>query len=83
MVARVQAQHLLVALDVDVDGQHGHHLCHNEGQRAEVEGPAIVVLILLVLALLVAWVACVARDVHDDPDDVAQPWKQEEVGEQG
>lgn len=70
-VAGVQADHLLVLLDVDVDGQHGHHLGHDEGQRAEVEGPAVVVLALLVLALLVAGVARVARDVDDNPDDVA------------
>ena len=71
-VARVQTDHLLVLLDVNADGQHGHHLGRDEGQRAEVEGPAIVVLALLVLALLVARVSGVAGDVNDDPDDVAQ-----------
>ena len=69
--ARATAQ-LLVLLDVDVDGQHPHHLGHDEGQASEVEGPTVGVLPLLVLVLLRRDVAQCSRDVHDHTNDVAQ-----------
>lgn len=64
--------HFFVLLDVDVDGQNGHGLSHDERERAEVERPAVVVLVLLVLIPLVAGVSGVAGDVHDYADYVAQ-----------
>lgn len=69
--ARAAAQ-LLVLLDVDVDGQHPHHLGHDEGQSSEVKGPTVGVLPLLVLVLLRRDVAQCRRDVDDHADDVTQ-----------
>lgn len=66
---------LFVFLDVEVDCEDSHRLGHNEGKRAEVEGPAIVVLVLAVLVLLVAGITRVAGDVDNDSDDVAQTWR--------
>lgn len=66
---------LFVFLDVEVDCEDSHRLGHNEGKRAEVEGPAIVVLVLAVLVLLVTGIAGIAGDVDDDSDDVAQAWR--------
>lgn len=63
---------LAAALDVDVDGQHADHLGQDEGQAAEVEGPAVRVVVLLLVVPLRARLARVRRDVHDDADDVAQ-----------
>lgn len=68
--ARFEA-HFFVLLDVDVDGQNGHGLGHDERERAKVERPAVVILVLLVLVPLVAGVSGVARDVDDNADDVA------------
>lgn len=68
---------LLVALNVDVDGQHGHGLGQDEGERTEVEGPAVVILALLVFFTLVAGVAGVAGYVDDDADDVAETCRAE------
>ena len=65
---------LAAALDVDVDGQHADHLGQDERQPAEVEGPAVRVVVLLLLVPLRARLARVGRDVHDHPDDVAQAW---------
>lgn len=62
----------LVFLDVYVDGEDGHRLGHDEGKGAEVERPAVGVGVLLVVVTLVVRVSCIARDVHNDANDVAQ-----------
>lgn len=69
---------LFVFLDVKVDGEDTHRLGNDEGERAEVEGPAVVVLVLALLVLLVAGIARVAGDVDNDSDDVAQTWRNRE-----
>lgn len=71
--ARATAE-LLVLLDVDVYRQHAHHLSQDEGQPAEVEGPAVGVVPLLVLVLFGRDVAECRRDVYNDAYDVAQAW---------
>lgn len=63
---------LFVFLDVEVDREDAHRLGHDEGERAKVEGPAVVVLVLPVLVLLVTGISGVAGNVDDDADDVAQ-----------
>lgn len=63
---------LFVFLNVYVDCEDAHGFSDDEGQRAKVEGPAVVVLVLPVLVLLVAGISCIAGDVDDDADDVAQ-----------
>lgn len=60
---------LAVLLDVHVHGDHPHHLGDDEGQRSEVEGPAIGVALL---GVALPWVPRVGRDVDYDPDDVAE-----------
>lgn len=39
-----------MAVDEHVHGQDAHHLSHDEGERAEVEGPAVRVAVLLRVA---------------------------------
>lgn len=64
-----------VFLNVEVNCEDSYRLGHNEGKSTEVEGPAVVVLVLAVLVFLVAGIARVAGDVDDDSDDVAQAWR--------
>lgn len=63
---------LFVLLNVNVDGEDADGLGHDEGESAEIEGPAVIVLVLPVLVFLVAGVSCVAGDEDDDADYVAQ-----------
>lgn len=63
---------LFVFLNVYVDRENAHGLSYDEGERAKVEGPAVVVLVLPVLVLLVAGISRIAGDVDNDADDVAQ-----------
>lgn len=63
---------LFVFLDIHVDCENTHGFSHDEGERAEVERPAVAVVVLLVLVFLVTGIAGVAGDVDDDADDVAQ-----------
>lgn len=46
---------LAVPVNEHVHGQHTHHLGHDEGEGAKVEGPAVGVAVLLGIAL--GWVA--------------------------
>lgn len=64
----------LVSLNVYVDGEDGHRLSHNEGEGAEVERPAVGVGVLFVVVAFVVGVSCVAGDVNNDANDVAQTW---------
>lgn len=64
----------LVFLDVDVDGEDGHSFGYNEGEGAKVEGPAVGVSVLLVIITFVTGISCIAWDVDDDANDVAQTW---------
>ena len=65
----------LVSLNVDVDGEDSHSFGHNEWEGTEVEWPAVGVSVLLVIVAFIIGVSCVARDVDDDADDVAQTWR--------
>lgn len=69
---------LFVFLNVNVDGEDADGLGHDEGEGAEIEGPAVIVLALPVLVFLVAGISCVAGDEDDDADDVAQACVREE-----
>ena len=60
-----------MAVDEHVHGQHAHHLGHDEGERAEVEGPAVGVGVLTVT---LTGVARVSGYVHDDADDITEAW---------
>lgn len=62
----------MVFLDVNVDCKNTHGLSHDEGEGAEVKGPAVVVVVLLVLVFLVTGVPGVAGDVDDDGDVVPE-----------
>lgn len=63
--------HLFVLLDVNVDRQNAHGFGHNERESPEVEGPAVVILVLLVLVFLVTGISSITGDVNNDTDDVA------------
>lgn len=63
-----------VLLNVDVDGEDGHSFSHDEGEGAEVERPAVGVSVLLVIIAFITGVACIAGDVDDDANYVAQAW---------
>lgn len=69
--------HLLVFLYIYVDRENAHRFGHDEGERAEIEGPAVVVLVLPVFVLLVTGIPGVAGNVDNNADDVAQAWKDE------
>lgn len=64
----------LVFLNVDVNGKDGHSFGHDEREGAKVERPAIGVSVFLVIVAFVTRVSCVAGDVDDDANYVAQTW---------
>ncbi len=70
---------LPMAVDEHVHGQHAHHFGHDEGEGAEVEGPAVGVAVLLGVTL--GRVPSVGWYVDNDSYDVAQAWDRERGSE--
>lgn len=71
-----------VFLDVDVDGQNSHGLSHDKGQSSKVERPAVGVRVFfVVVTAFFIGVSCIAGDVDDNSNNVAQAWweKKEEI----
>lgn len=66
------ATELFVFFDVNVDGQNSNHLGQNEGETAEIKGPAVRVVPLLILVLLWGDVTQGGRNVDDYANDVAE-----------
>lgn len=66
---------LFVPFNVNVYSQYSYSLGHDEGQGPEIKRPAVVVVVLFVLVFLVAGVPCIAGDVDDDANYVAEPYK--------
>ena len=63
---------LLVFLNVDVDGEDSHSFSDDEREGAKVERPAVGVGILLVVVSFITGVSCIAGDVDNDANYVAQ-----------